>query len=390
MMLRNHSLFGQVLSLVSRSSFARHVGELKAERYAKGFRAWDQFVAMLFCHLAQARSLREIGGGLRSCVGKLGHLGLEAAPARSTLAYANAHRPWELFERVFHDVLGVCRQAAPRHRFRFRNPLLSLDASVIDLCQSLFDWARYTKTKGAVKLHLLLDHDGHLPTWALLTEGRVHEVRVARLLRLAPGSVLVMDRGYNDYGLFADLDTQGVWFVTRLKSNARYQTVADWTEGAKGRDIRADRIVRLEGMDRELRLVSVWDERKEELVVFLTNHMGFAASTIAAIYRERWQIELFFKALKQHLRIKTFVGTSANAVHIQIWTALIALLLLKFLQFRSRLHWSLSNLVALIRWNLFTYRNLWDWIDHPFGAPPNDADVSCVQLTLDSILGVPP
>jgi hypothetical protein len=362
------------------------VKDLKAERYAKGFRAWDQLVAMLFCHLAQAKSLREITGGLKSCLGKLNHIGLAAAPARSTLAYANAHRPWELFERVFYDVVGVCQQAAPRPRLRFHNPLLSLDASVIELCQSMFDWAKYVKTKGAVKLHLLLDHDGHLPTWALLTEGKVHEVRVARLLRLPPGSILVMDRGYNDYGLFEGWDDEGVWFVTRMKSNARYRVMADWTESAKGKDIRADQIIRLEGMDRELRRVVAWDEQKQEEVVFLTNHVTFAAATIAAIYRQRWQIELFFKALKQNLKIKTFVGTSANAVHIQVWTALIAILLLKYLQFKSRLGWALSNLVALVRWNLFTYRDLWTWLDHPYETPPDDGTPRPTQLTLDSIL----
>jgi hypothetical protein len=385
-MLRSHSLFGQILSLVSRPDFARHVKELKAERYAKGFKAWDQLVAMLFCHLAQAKSLREITSGLKSCLGKLNHIGLDAAPARSTLAYANAHRPWELFERVFYDLVSVCRRDAPRHRFRFRNPLLSLDASVIELCQSMFDWATYMKTKGAVKLHMLLDHDGHLPTWALLTEGNVHEVRVARLLRVPAGSVLVFDRGYNDYTLFEAWDDQGVWFVTRMKSNARYRVVADWTAAAKGKNIRADQIIRLEGMKRELRRVVVWDEKKQEELVFLTNHMEFAASTVAAIYRERWQIELFFKALKQNLKIKTFVGTSANAVHIQIWTALIAMLLLKYLQLRSRLGWALSNLVALVRWNLFTYRDLWKWLDDPYETPPDEPSNNPVQMTLDSIL----
>lgn len=386
-MLRSHSLFGQILSLISRPQFARHVRDLKAERYAKGFRAWDQFVAMLFCHLAQAKSLREITGGLKTCLGKLNHIGMEHAPARSTLSYANGHRPWELFQRVFQDLVGVCQEVAPRHRFRFRNPLHSLDATVIELCQSMFDWAKYIKTKGAVKLHLLLDHDGHLPTWALLTEGKVHEVRVARLLRLPAGSIVVMDRGYNDYRLFEAWDDQGVWFVTRLKSNARFRVVADWSEAAKGKNIRADQIIRLEGMDRELRRVAVWDEAKQEEVVFLTNHMTFAASTIAAIYRQRWQIEIFFKTLKQHLKIKTFVGTSANAVHVQVWTALIAVLLLKYLQFKSRMGWSLSHLVALVRWNLFTYRDLWAWLDNPYGTPPDDGSPQPVQMTLDSILG---
>ena len=333
-MVRCTSLFSQVLSLIGRVEFAQHVKELKAERGTKGFSCWGQLVGMLFCQLAQAQSLREICDGLRCCLGKLHHLGLKEAPHRSTLSYANAHRPWELFEKTFYQVLETCQQQAPKKKFRFRNKLLSLDASVIELCVTLFDWAKFRQTKGAVKLHLLLDHEGYLPSFALVTEGKTHEIRVARTLKLPAGSIVAMDRGYNDYRLFGQWTQAGIWFVTKMKSHTSY-AVVEKRRGMPERNILSDEVIRLTGQEAEkkcpqrLRRVVVWDEEKHESIVLLTNHLEFGATTIAAIYKDRWQIELFFKALKQNLKVKTFVGTSANALRIQIWTALIAMLLLK-------------------------------------------------------------
>jgi hypothetical protein len=379
------SIFSQMLAIFSRSQFETAVRRRKAERGAKGFDCWTQFVAMLFCQLGRAHSLREICGGLASVEGKLRHLGVGNAPARSTLSYANAHRPAELFEDVFYDLLGRCQALAGPRKFRFKNKLYSLDATVIDLCLSVFDWAKFRRAKGAVKLHLLLDHDGYLPTFCLMTEGRVHEINVARTLELPPGAVVVMDRGYVDYLWLDSLDAQGVFFVTRLKENALF-SIAETLSAPKGR-ILADDIILLPGSgkslnpDRVLRRVVVWDEVNEREIVLLTNNFKLAASTIAALYKERWQIELFFKALKQNLKIKTFVGTSANAVRIQIWTALIAILLLKYLQMRSRIAWSLSNLVALLRLNLFVHRDLWKWVDEPF-QPPDIPEIAA-QPTFD-------
>ena len=226
-----------------------------------------------------------------------------------------------------------------------------------------------------MKLHLLLDHEGYLPTFALLTDGKTHEVRVAREVQLAPGSIIAIDRGYTDLALFSRWTSEGVWFVTRMKQQLVYQVIAE-QEVPQQRKILRDQIIVLSSAKarrkckQQLRRLEVWDDKKQEVVVLLTNHLKFGASTIAAIYKDRWQIEMFFKALKQNLKVKTFVGTSANALRIQIWTALIALLLLKYLQLKSRLGWALSNLVALLRWNLFTYRDLWEWIEDPFETPP--------------------
>jgi hypothetical protein len=369
-----NSMFSQLLQLFSRSEFASLVKKRNAERHARGFDCWTQFVAMIFCQLGRAHSLREICGGLASVEGKLNHLGVGAAPKRSTLAYANAHRPPGLFEDIFHSLLERCQGLSPRRKFRFKNKLVSMDATVIDLCLKMFDWAKFRCTKGAVKLHLLLDHDGCLPCFGVITEGKVHEIRVARSLKFPPGTILAMDRGYVDYLWLDQLQEEGVFFVTRLKDNAVY-FVEEKFSGSEG-NIVSDCLIRLPGSGkslneaRVLRRIEVWDEVGQRKIVLLTNNMKLAARTIAAIYKERWQIELFFKALKQNLKIKTFVGTSRNALETQIWTALISMLVLKYLQMKSRIDWSLSNLVAMLRFNLFVHRDLWTWLEDPFDAPP--------------------
>ena len=388
-MSRFSSMFSQILKLFPRAEFQALVKRTYAERHARGFTCWGQFVAMLFCQLGRAHSIREICHGLRSCEGKLSHLGI-TAPCRSTLAYANEHRPWQLYRAVFQELLGRCQAEAAgrgRRKFRFKNKLVSLDSTVIDLCASLFDWAKFRRTKGAVKLHLVLDHDGYLPSVAVITEGRKHDVRVARTLRFDPGTIVVMDRGYVDYAWFGELTTEGVYFVTRLKDNAVYDVVETREVPARSA-IQRDEVIRLTGVEAEtkcpylLRRVVITDPATDTTLVFLTNHLKFAATTIAAVYKDRWQVELFFKALKQNLKIKTFVGTSANALKVQVWTALIAMLVLKYLQLRSQFGWSLSNLIALLRMNLFVYRDLWAWLEQPFEGPPELPESLQAELAL--------
>ncbi len=380
-MTRVSSIFSQTLQLISRLEFESAVRKQGAERPARGFSCWGQFIAMLFGQLGNAKSLREICGGLAASEGKLRHLGLPQAPARATLAYANQHRPWQLYRTVFDQLLAKCQSLAAsqpgtrkKKKFRFKNPLMSLDASVIDLCATMFDWAKFRLTKGAVKLHLLLDHDGYLPSFAVITEGKKHEVRVARQMRFTPGTILVFDRGYTDYEWFVSLIKQGVYFVTRLKENADYGVVEELTVPQR-RGVLRDQVIFFyklaqAGTDAYFRRIEFYDEERDRVLVFLTSHRELAAATIAAVYKERWQIELFFRALKQSLRVKTLVGTSAQALKTQLWTALIAMLLVKYLQLKSTFGWSLSNLVALLRQQLFVYRDLWVWIDNPFQPPP--------------------
>lgn len=374
------SIFSQVLKLIPRRDFDAAVGKHQAERNAKGFTSWGQLVAMLFCQLGSVTSLRDITNGLAASEGKLRHLGLPVAPKRSTLAYANSHRPSALFEDLFYGLLETARsqakQAGVRHKFRFKNKLLSIDATTIELCASVFDWAKFRRTKGAVKLHLMLDHDGLLPCYGVITDGKQHEVTVTRQWQFEPGTVLVFDRGYTDYDWFERLTNHGVFFVTRLKSNADFIVVEDRPVPERKGIVR-DQIICMTQQAAEgdnppmMRRVEFFDEKEQRTLVFLTNHLKLAAATVAEVYKNRWQIELFFKALKQSCKVKTFVGTSANALKTQIWTALIAMLLVKILHMRSSFAWHLSNFMVLLRQQLFVYRDLWKWIDDPFQAPEN-------------------
>ena len=381
-MVKTASCFAQVLSLVNRADFERAVRRHEAEKWTKGFSCWDQFVAMLFCQMGGAHSLREICGGLVTALGKLVHLGMKEAPSRSTLAYANEHRPWPVYQEVFESLLDRCRleAAGKRRKFRFKNPLRSLDSTVIELCLSSFDWARFRRTKGAIKLHLQLDHQGYLPCWALVTEGRTHDLKPAQTLSFAPGTIVALAAGYNDYALLYRWHVEGAFFVTRPKDNLLYEVLCTLEVPARSNVLR-DEIIGLTGAKTRgkypeiLRRIVVWDEKNQREIVLISNLFHLAASTVAGIYKERWQIELFFKALKQNLKVKSFVGTSPNAVRIQIWTALIAMLLTKFMQLKSTFGWSLSNLAAMLRFNLLTYRDLWAWLDAPFETPVQEPAV---------------
>jgi hypothetical protein len=388
-MNRVSSIFSQILQLIPRVSFEAKVREHKAERHARGFGSWTQFIAMLFCQLGHAQSLREITGGLAACEGKLRHLGVSDPPKRSTLAYANEHRPWELYRSVFYGLLEHCQHeaAGKKRKFRVKHKLLSIDSTTIALSLSMFDWAQYKRSKGAVKLHLVLDHDGYLPSYAVISDGKEADITAAKKMPFAPGTMLVFDRGYPDYGWWLSLTRQKIFFVTRLKDNAEYG-ILEQRPVPEGSNILRDEVILLTkqqelGSEARLRRIEIWVEEKQETMVFVTNHLTLAASTIAAIYKERWQIELFFKALKQSLKVKTFVGTSENAVQTQLWTALIAMLLVKYLQLRSTFAWSLSNLVALLRQQLFVYRDLMSWLNDPFQAPPALAGVHDGQLALE-------
>jgi hypothetical protein len=378
-MIQAASLFNQLLQHFPRAEFAALVRKHNAERGAKGFTCWAQLVAMLFCQMAHADSLREICNGLACSLGKLVHLGIGVAPNKSTLAYANQHRPAKLYEDLFYAALGRFRDekglGVRKQRFRFKNKLLSLDSTTISLCLEMFPWAKFRRAKGGVKAHVLLDHDDYLPRYVLITEARRSDVKMADAFPLNPGSIVVMDRGYNDYALFGKWADEGIFFVTRLKDNAAYEVLADGPLPAN-RNIRSDQLIQFTGEKAQrdcpspLRRVVVWDPINEREIVLLTNLQEFGTTTIAAIYKDRWEIELFFKSLKQNLKVKTFVGTSENALRIQIWTALIAILLLKWLHHLSKAKWSLSNLASMLRMNLFTYRNLTTWLDNPFGTPP--------------------
>lgn len=388
-MIKTASIFSQLLRFVSLIEFKKIVQTHNGEKAAKGFSCWSQLVAMLYCHLAGADSLREICTGLACCEGKMKHLGLNRAPNKSTLSYANAHRSSEIFKDLFWSVMDRFRKEGElgpkKHKFRFKNALFSLDSTTISLCLSLFSWAKYRRAKGAVKAHVLLNHHDYMPSYVLLTNGKKADVKIAPKIKLKKGSIVAMDRGYNDYGLFSDWTDKEIYFVTRLKINALFDVIEE-REPPQGRNILHDQLIRLSGTAADkcthtLRRVVVWDPEKEREIELLTNHLDFGSSTIAAIYKERWQIELFFKALKQNLKVKTFVGTSENALRIQIWTALLSLLFIRWCHHHSKTGWHFTLVANLLRMHLFVYRGLQDWLDNPAPLVPDPIPIT--QLTLN-------
>jgi len=377
-MSNHHTLFGQMLQMFSRFEFQKAVKETKTEYHSRGFSSWNHFVSMLFGQLSGQDSLRGIEAGLATQSKSLYHLGVEPV-RRSTLAYANKNRTHELFKKIFFRMLSKCQSLAPKHKFRFKNALYTLDATIIDLCLSLYDWAKFRTTKGAVKLHVKLNHAGYLPTFMVVTTGKVSEQKVAPSIPLEKGDVAVFDRGYTNFRWYKTLDDKGVYFVTRLKKNAYYKII-ERRDTSHLKNIYSDQIIKLKGFyskkkfPDKLRRIRSKDPETGKIITILTNNFSWSAKTIALIYKERWQIELFFKTIKQQLKIKSFVGTSENALLSQLWVALIAYLLLSYLKFKSRFGWSLYTLCSILPTNLFSRRNLWDWLNAPFhersNAPP--------------------
>lgn len=386
-MVKTASIFSQLLRLFPDTEFSRIVRKHGAEAHSKGFTSWTQFVSMLFCQLAGAESLREICTGLECCLGKLRHLGVRKAPNKSTLSYANAHRPAEMFKELFMNTLERFRSLGElgpgRHKFRFKNKLYSMDATTISLCLSMFPWASYRRAKGGVKAHVLISHNDYMPSFVHISNAKKADVKAARMINLQPGSIIAIDRAYNDYEMFSRWSDKDVFFVTRLKKSTLFDIV-ERREVPQNRNIIDDVEIRLtstagEKCEYVLRIVRVWDEKKQRHIDLLTNHLGFGATTISDIYKDRWQIELFFKALKQNLKVKTFVGTTENALRIQIWTALIALLLIKWMKHQSKSGWCLSLMAAALRWNLFVYRDLREWLEDPLAW--NTDPPICDQLS---------
>ena len=379
--MRFCSIMNQLLQFFPRSEFEEDVRKTKAERHARGFASWDHFVAMLFCQLADSQSLREIAGGLASCEGRLEHWGIINPPKKSTLAYANQHRPWQLFETVFYRTLDRFRcEIGNKTKFRFKNPLLSIDSSVVTLTLKMFPWATWSRQKGALKLHLMLNHAGYLPEALVITTGNYSELTIARRRQYARGTILVMDKGFLYFKWFERLNRDGVFFVTRIKDDTRYE-ILESHPVVENSNVISDQSIRLTSKSTRkiyrdtLRLVTIKTEAGKQLQ-FLTNHKTLAATTIADIYKDRWQIEIFFKLIKQNLKIKSFIGGSANAVWTQIWAAMISMLLIRFLQLKSQAAWSFSNLAYFLRMNLLVYRDLWAWLNDPFSVPPPPPEAS--------------
>lgn len=373
-MSHNSTVLAQFLRLVPRHEF-----EALANRHSKGRRLrsmtrWNQFVAMAVAQLAGRCSLRDIVSNLSAQGRKLYHLGVGGV-ARSSLARVNGEQPHGLYEELFGRLLARCRTAAPGHRFRFRNPLYSLDATTIDLCLSVFPWARFRRTKGAVKLHVGLDHGGLLPAFAQVTDGRTADIEAARALRLPEGSIVAADRAYMDFDWINSLILQGVFLVTRLKRRIRYRVV-ERRPANRAQGVTSDQTIvftSARGRRRcphRLRRIGYRDPETGRHYVFLTTNFKLSAKTVADVYKSRWEVELFFKWIKQNLRIRSFVGTSRNAVMTQLWIALCVCLLLAYVKFANRLAWSMREILRLMQLNLFERRPLLELLEPDTGPPP--------------------
>jgi hypothetical protein len=373
--MANITLFSQIISKLDRSKFNKIVKVKETDKHCKGFSSWTHLVSMLFCQFAKSQSVRDISNGLRSATGNLNHLGINRAPSKSSISYQNKHRDHELFKEYYFQL----KESLGQHpkfkqiKFRIKSKIFLLDSTTISLCLSLFDWAKYKTAKGAVKMHTLLDFDGNLPAYVNITDGKTADNKGANDIPLLKGSVIIADRFYNDFPLLNVWDSKGVFFVIRHKENLQFESLKENDlPDKRNQHILKDEIICLKNESSKskypgkLRRVSVWDEENQQVIELITNQCTWSPNTIGELYKSRWQIEIFFRDIKQLLHIKSFIGTSENAVMIQIWTALITILILKALKAQSQFGWYLSNLVAFIRLNLFVKIDLQLWLDKPF------------------------
>ena len=361
-MSHHNTVFSQLLKLLPRHEFETLAKQHHSGRSFRTASRWAQFVTMTMAQLSGRNSLRDIVENVSAQAHRLYHLG-SVKLSRSNLSRINEGKPYALYEALFGKLLSRCQAVAPRHNFRFNNPLYSLDASTIDLCLSVFPWADFRTTKGAIKLHVGLNHEGYLPEFVTITEGKDHDVTVGRTLAFPKGSIVVIDKAYNDYAWYNQLTGKGIFFVTRLKSNAKYRVISRKSVN-KEKGLTCDQTIEFTGARTakkcpvQLRRIGYRDSVTGKHYVFLTNNFKLSARTIADIYKARWQVELFFKWIKQNLKIKSFIGTSKNAVMTQIWIALCIYLLLAFIKFQSRLGKSMQQILRLLQLNLFEKRDL--------------------------------
>ena len=373
--MANITLFSQIISKLDRTKFNKLVKDKQTDKHCKGYNSWTHLVSMLFCQFAKSQSVRDISNGLRSATGNLNHLGISNAPSKSTISYQNKNRTHELFKAYYFHLFESLGQHPKfkQVKFRIKTKIFLLDSTTISLCLSIFDWAKYKTAKGAVKMHTLLDFDGNLPAYVNITDGKTADNKGAYDIPLLKGSVVVADRFYNDFPLLNVWDSKGVFFVIRHKENLQYVSLKENELPENyNQHILKDEIIELKSdvsknkYPKKLRRVSVWNEEKNQMIELITNQFNWSPNTISELYKSRWQVEIFFRDIKQLLHIKSFIGTSENAVMTQIWTALITILILKALKAQSIFEWHLSNLVAFIRLNLFVKIDLQKWLNKPF------------------------
>ncbi len=366
-MAHYNTILSQITAFIPRHDFDSYANIHHSGQKFRTYNRWSQFMAMLIGQLSGRKSLRDITDNLKAQQNRLYHLGMKPT-SRATLARVNEQQPASLYKAVFMQLLRKCQNVSPGHKFSFKNKLYLLDTTTVDLCLSVFPWAQFRKRKGAIRLHMGLDADGYLPTFMDMTDGKVHEINWAKTLNLPKGSFAVFDRGFTDYSWYSSLMTNGIFFVTRLKSNADVEYLLK-RAGRKSKGVTNDQQIRLKGIVEPLRLVAYTDPETGKEYRYVTNAHHLKASEVTEIYKERWQIELFFKWIKQNLKIKTFLGTSRNAVLTQVWIALCVYLLVAFLNFKAKLGSSMQQILRVLQLNLFSRRNLADLFKPPDRQP---------------------
>ena len=357
-------VFAQFLNLLPRYEFQRIVNKYNGDYRTKHFKCWNQMACMIFAHIRQEDSLRDIDIALNAHAGKLYHMGIQQCP-KSTLADANERRDYRIYEELAKSLMQRARReyAGTELAIEVDNAVYALDASTIDLTLSVFPWAKFRKTKGAIKLHAMIDLRGNLPAFLIITDGKVHDVKAAPQIPIEPAGIYLVDRAYIDFDWLRTIDQTGAFFVTRLKRSIKWTRVVSHTVD-KSLGLRSDQEILLFSKQskakypKRLRRVTFRDETQDRTLVFLTNNFSLSAETIAALYKARWEIELFFKWIKQNLKVKTFYGTSPNAVKTQIWIAMIVYLILAILNERYFIKNSLSQSLHFLEVNLFEQKPL--------------------------------
>ena len=384
----NNSVLTQILKRVPRLEFERLANQCDGKRRSDALPRWSQFSALLIGHLSNRRSLRDIESTIQTQAGHYYHCGMKSV-SRSSLGRANEQLDSDFFTQLFTLLYQRCVEHQPRHGFRFKNKLFSLDGSLIDLSMKLFPWAQYNRMKSAFKLHVGLDHDGLIPAFANITDGKAGEVEQADQWDFPKGSVLVFDKGYSRYSWHKSLTDRGLFWVTRIRGNALYR-VTERRDVSKYSNITSDQTIvytskRAQGYKLyPVRRIGYKDPDTGKRYVFTTNQFAWSPQTIADIYKQRWQVELFFKWIKQNLKIKSFLGISKNAVMTQIMVALCCYLLLSYLKFESKISRSLQEILQLLQVNLFMRRPLLELL-LPIPKPPPDDLQQTFALTRDYV-----
>lgn len=361
-MAHHNTVFSQILKLMPRHEFSGLAKQHDGSRRSDAMSRWTQFVALATAQLTGRASLRDIESTLDSQKHLYYHLG-SGSIKRTTLSRANQSLSSAFYEALFTKLYARCRSRSSRHSFRFKRKLFSLDASLLDVSMKVFPSAEYNRMKAAYKLHVGLDHDGLIPAFAAVTVGKTGDQTQAKLMRFPKGSVLVFDKGYSDYSWHNQLTNQGIFWVTRIRGNAKYRVLERRTVN-RSQGITSDQVIEytsdrsVKNNLRPVRRVGFRDAETGKHYVFITNHFDWSAKTIASIYKQRWQVELFFKWIKQNLRIKAFIGNSDNAVMTQVFVALCVYLILAYLKFQARIGHSLQQMSRLIHLNLFARRDL--------------------------------